>query len=291
MSKSVIFYNHFGNGDIFESREFVKEYMEKIPADNYYYAHGKNPKILADMPLLGFTEVTDVMDPRHAAIMTDDILYINTWIGRDGKYVLPGIGCVVESLYHMHNEILTSLKFEPLRKEMIDYVPDIDYSYYDVKTIDEFHDKYGNRKVLVSNGPVQSSQAKNFDFTPAIEMMAKTFPDILFILTSPTDIKGDNILFTGDIINVEDGFDLNEISYLSLHCDTHVGRNSGPHVFAQVRRNWDDHNKLTLSFTYTRAASHFIYKLPTKMEKRWSGATETFEVYHAMCQAIRRGDV
>lgn len=285
----VIFYNHFGNGDIFESREFVKEYMAKIPADNYYYAHGKSQRILADIPELQFTEVTDIMNAMHAAIITDDILYINTWIGRDGKYVLPGIGCVVESLYYMHNEILESMGFERLEKEMIDYVPSIDYSYYETDKIDEFCQKYDNRKVLISNGSVHSNQAKNFSFTQPIKMLSQTFPDILFLVTSPNRIERDNVIFTSDLIQTKDGFDLNEISYLSLFCDTHIGRNSGPHVFAQVRENWNDHNKVTLSFTYTKSASHFIYKLPTAMEKRWSDATEEFEVYHAMAQTIRRG--
>ncbi len=288
MSKNVIFYNHFGNGDIFESREFVKEYMEKIPADNYYYAHGKPKKILADMPELQFTEVTDVMDAMHAATITDDVMYINTWIGRDGKFVLPGIGCVVESLYYMHNEILGALGLELLKKEIIEYIPSIDYSYYQTDTIDAFCQKYDNRKVLISNGPVHSNQANNFDFTEPIKMLAKSFPNIMFLVTSLTDIVMDNVFFTSDIIRAKNGFDLNEISYLSLFCDTHIGRNSGPHVFAQVRENWNDHNKVTLSFTYTKMASHFVYKLPTAMEKRWSDATEEFEVYHAMAQTVRR---
>lgn len=287
MDKKVIFYNHFGNGDIFESREFVKEYMEKIPADNYYYAHGKNPRILADMPELQFTEVTDVMDARHAAIITDYILYINTWIGRDGRYVLPGIGCVVENLYHMHNAIITGLGFEPLQKDMFDYVPSIDYSYYDTDTIDVFCKEHPERKVLISNGPVQSNQAHNFDFTPAIEMIAMTFPEIAFIVTSPTGLEMDNIFLTNTIIKVDD-FDLNEISYLSLFCDTHVGRNSGPHVFTQVQENWLDENKATLSFTYQEVASHFVYDLPVKMQKYWSPCTDALEVHDVMSRVIQR---
>lgn len=288
MSKDVVFYNHFGNGDIFESREFVKEYMEKLPAENYYYAHGKNPKILADIPKLQFIDVTDVMSATNAVLITDDAIYINTWIGRDGKYVLPGIGCVVENLYYMHNEILAILGLGPLTKEVIDCVPDIDYSYYKTDTIDEFCQKHDNRKVLISNGPVCSNQAKNFDFTESIKMVAQEFPDIIFLVTSLTDTVMDNIFFTSDVIRANNGFDLNEISYLSLFCDTHIGRNSGPHVFAQVKKNWLDPNKATLSFTYKPIASHFVYNTPVAMKKYWSGATEEQEVYSNMVQAIRR---
>ena len=81
---------------------------------------------------------------------------------------------------------------------------------------------------------------------------------------------------------------MNEISYLSLFCDTHVGRNSGPHVFAQVRENWLDENKATLSFTYQKVASHFVYNLPVKMQKYWSPCTDALEVHDRMSRVIQR---
>lgn len=284
---SLTFYNHFGNGDIFESREFVKEYMKKIQVDEYYYAHGKNPRILADMPELEFTDVTDVMKPMLACTwVKPDTLYVNTWIGRDGRYVLPGIGCVVEYLYRMHGDIFRMLGLSSLEKSAIDYIPSLDYSYYNVESVDKFCEEHKERKVLISNGPVQSSQARNFDFTPAIKMVSESFPNIAFILTSDADVQEDNIFFTSDIIETDDGFDLNEISYLSLFCDTHIGRNSGPHVFAQVRENWLDPQKVTLSFTYREEASHFVWRLPTEMRKRWSGRTDTEGVHGAMHNAI-----
>lgn len=288
MNKAVVFYNHFGNGDIFESREFVKEYMEKIPAKDYYYAHGKPPRILADIPELQFTDVTEIMNAMNAVTIADDIIYINTWIGRDGKFVLPGIGCTVEMLYEMHNEILRVLGLDPLRKPHFFYVPSIDYSYYNREPVDQFVKEYSQRKVLICNGNAQSSQAINFDITPAIDILAKTLPNIVFILTSEADISRDNVAFTSDIIDSKDGFDLNEISYLSLFCDTHIGRNSGPHVFAQVRENWTDPNKVTLSFTKEKCASHFVWKLKTNMRKRWSDTTSVSGAYQAMFDVIGR---
>lgn len=288
MNEALVFYNHFGNGDIFESREFVKEYMEKIPAKDYYYAHGKSPRILADIPELQFTEVTEIMSAMNAVTVADGTIYINTWIGRDGKFVLPGIGCVVENLYHMHNEILAVLGLKLLRKTMFDYVPSIDYSYYNTESVDAFVKEFPQQKVLISNGNVHSNQAINFDFTPAVDMLAKGSPEIVFILTQDADISRDNVTFTSDIIDAEDGFDLNEISYLSLFCDTHVGRSSGPHVFAQVRENWMDTNKVSLSFTKMECASHFIYNLPTQMKKRWSESIDVSGVYQAIFDAVRR---
>ncbi len=288
MNDAVVFYNHFGNGDIFESREFVKEYMEKIPAKDYYYAHGKPPRILADIPELQFTDVTEIMDGMNAITLVNGTIYINTWIGRDGRYVLPGIGCTVEKLYEMHNDILTALGIRRLEKEMFDYIPNIDYSYYNISYVQEFLDDHPKQKVLISNGNVYSNQAVNFDFTPAVDMLAKVMPEVTFILTQDADISRDNVIFTSDIIETDDGFDLNEISYLSIFCDTHVGRSSGPHVFAQVRENWLDSNKVSLSFTNMECASHFVWRLQTNMKKRWSGSTDVAGVYQAMFDAVRR---
>lgn len=289
MYNKLIFFNAYGNGDIFESRRFVKEIMQIIPAKHYFYAHGKSPRILADIPEIQFTPFVNDFDSSKAIIkLNDNSLVWNTWIGRDSKYVLPGIGCTVEKLYEMYNDILRLINLPGLSKPIFDYIPDIDYSYYNIKPIDEFLQKHIAQKVLISNGKVYSDQAVNFDFTPVINKLAEKLPDVIFILTEATDISKDNVFYTSNIINNKDKFDLNEISYLSLFCDTHIGRNSGPHVFAQVRDNWLDPNKVTLSFTRENIASHFVWKLPTAMQKRWSGSTNIAGIYETMYRAVRR---
>lgn len=287
MLDKLIFYNHFGAGDIFESREFVKEYMKKIPAKEYFYAHGKNSKILSDIPLLKFMEVTPLMDAMKPFIRKENSLYINTWIGRDGKYVLPGIGCTVEYLFLMHNEILKWIGKEPLEKVPEEYIPDIDYSFYEgTRSVSKFCNENTERKILISNGPVQSNQAFNFNFDPSIDMLADRYPDILFILTSGSTVQKDNVLFTSDIISGAEGFDLNEISLLSTYCDTQIGRNSGPHVFSQVRRNWFDSNKVSLSFTYQKTGSHFVLTDELPMKKFWSPLVDTDEVFYVMGEVV-----
>jgi hypothetical protein len=287
MIEALVFYNHFGAGDIFESREFVKDWMETIPAKEYVYCHGKNPKILADIPNLTYHEVVDIMDARQpfVYVTNSDYLMINTWIGRDSKYVLPGIGCVVEMLYQMHNDIRKYIGIPLLKRNVIDYIPDIDYSKYNIDDIDDFMwDTIGKRKVLVSNGPVQSSQAENFDFNPALDTVSDLYPDTLFILTQRMGLaEKKNLLYTDQLIKDPDGFDLNEISYLSTFCDVLIGRNSGPHVFSQVKRNWLDPNKKILSFTYTEIASTFVLDQPTKMKKYWSNRAD----YQGIVDKIR----
>lgn len=79
----LTFYSNYGNGDIFESREFVREMMQSISAKEYYYAHSKNGRMFADIPNLKYTEITTFMDDRKSFFKLDNSLFINTWIGRD----------------------------------------------------------------------------------------------------------------------------------------------------------------------------------------------------------------
>ncbi len=276
MLDKLIFYCHYGAGDIFESREFVKDWMELFEAKEYYYAHGKKPNILLDIPELGYMEVTPEMDMRKPYVYNNNTMMINTWIGRDSRYVLPGIGCVVEMHYQMHMDMRHYMLLPLLRKPILDYIPDIDYSKYWLAGIEDFMwDTIGKRKVYVSNGPVQSNQADNFDFNPALDIISNLYPDTIFILTQKMGLQNkENVFYTEDIIQSPYLFDLNECSYLSTFCDTIIGRNSGPHVFAQVKRNWMDETKKILSFTYTEIASTFVLNQPVKMRKYWSGKVD-----------------
>lgn len=279
MYNQVIFYNHFGAGDVFESREFVKAWMNLVPAESYHYSHGKNPRILLDIPQLQYKEITEHMQPMRG--VWDDgngNLYVNTWIGRDGKYVLPGIGCTVEKLYDMHNDMLKVYDFGRLPGTPIDYIPDIDYSFYEQEKIYDFFRKTeGVRKVYVDNGLVQSNQAENFPMNPLILDIAERHKDIIFICTQAFKNHSSNIEFVWEFAPGV-GFDLNEASLLSTHCDVLIGRNSGPHVFSQVKRNVMDRDKKLLSFTYHILGSCFVINTNVLITKYWSDATQGKEV-------------
>ncbi len=262
--------------------------MRLIPAKKYVYAHGKSSRILADLNIHQMN-VNDYMSPMKAYNTVNNDLYLNTWIGRESKYVLPGIGCVVEELIKMHNDIYQSLFGErPFDKNYIEYIPNIDYSYYYLDKVDDFLEQHNERKILISNGPVQSNQAENFDFNPVLQSVAGTFPNISFILTQKMGLKPlSNVYYTEDIIQANN-FDLNEVSYLSLFCDTIIGRNSGPHVFSQVRDNWLNPNKRILSFTYTAVGSTFVLGDPGYMEKFWYGGSDLLGVYRSICSVVER---
>jgi hypothetical protein len=285
MFDRVIFYNHFGAGDIFESREFVRAWMKLVPASEYFYAHGKNQKILRDIPELQYTQVTEDMQGMVDVAEKDGTLLVNTWIGRNSKYVLPGIGCTVEKLFDMHNDMLRDHGFDPLPGTPLDYIPDIDYSYYNLENVNFFMSNHTERKVFISNGPVQSNQAFNFNFAPAIVRLAEAHPDISFLITSgiPEEMyaKHDNLFYTEEIIRSAVPFDLPEISYLSLFCTTLIGRNSGPHVYTWVKRNCMDEGKTNLTFSYHIACNHFV-RSPILMKKYWTAVTDEDEVYRAI---------
>ncbi|MFA5153354.1 MAG: hypothetical protein WC554_12395 [Clostridia bacterium] len=282
MYNKVIFYCHYGNGDIFESREFVKEWMVKIPALEYYYAHGKHSRILLDIPELKHCNVTPIMDMRKDVFEIDNVLYVNTWIGRDSRYVLPGVGCVIPKFYEMNNDMLDKLfgyNGNKLQKQMIDYIPTIKYSCYDIDHIHDFLHSFPEKKILICNGNVQSNQAENFNMTPVINRLAKYYKDIAFIV---------NIYSTDKIIRTDSGFDLNEISFLSKFCDVIIGRSSGPFLFTQTKENWMNPDKKFLSFTYKFTGANIVYTLPVKARAYWSDFVTEDAVYYKCIEVIEQ---
>ena len=273
--EKVVYFNHFGAGDVFESREFVKEWMEILGDRDYYYAHGKNPKILRDIPELKFTDVTEQMNAMKAVDFDYDnkTMFVNTWIGRDGRYVLPGIGVVVEQLWKMHNDMLMSIGCSPLTKPIIDYVPNIKYEEYEDCVNVEYwlrSEAKHRRLFIIDNGNVQSSQAVNFAFDPIIQEVAKQQSDDFFMITHGSEVRLPNVWTTDEIIRSKDGFDLNELSFLSRFCNGSIGRNSGPHVYTQVKDNWMDDQYKFLSFTHTQVGAYFILNQPVLAKKYWS---------------------
>ena len=288
MYNQIIFYNQFGAGDIFESREFVKAWIKLVPSEHYMYAHGKHPSILKDIKELEFKEFTEHMvSMRGVWDDNNGNLYVNTWIGRDGQYVLPGIGCTVEKLYKMHNDMLSVYGFGSLPGIPYDYIPTINYSLFNIKEVDRFMGKHAEQKILFDNGLVQSNQAFNFNFDSIIYEIADTHKDICFITSKPLPIPLDNVFSIGSIAKSDGfGFDLNEFSYASTFCDILIGRNSGPHVHTQVKQNCDNPNKKLLSFTYEQQGSSFVVNTNVQIKKYWSNAVDDTGVINKIKEVI-----
>ena len=47
-----------------------------------------------------------------------------------------------------------------------------------------------------------------------------------------------------------------------------------------------DKNKISLSFTYAKRASHFVLSDSLPMKKEWSDAEDTREVFKKICEVI-----
>ena len=278
MYNKLVFYNYGGYGDIFESREFVRDIMSFVPANEYYYSHNKNPKILFDIPQLKYMRMTSEMGSWISHIENSDNLYLNCWIGKNSKYVLSQVGCVIDKNYEMFNDVLRETGHRALSKPFIDYIPTVDFSKMDTSKVDTFIEEHAGRsKVLISNGKVKSKQAENFDFSPSIFILANNHKDTDFIVTAPMDSYLDNIYIATGITQTVDGFDLNEISYLAKFVDVIIGRKSGPFTVAHSKDVWYS-NKKSLSFTYAEHSSHFVQGDSLPLRKYWSPATTTVDI-------------
>lgn len=287
MFDNLHFYNHYGNGDIFISKEFVREIKFHAHAANYYYAHAKNKRILGDLPLLEWEPITDNHQMRKYSYVLDNDFYCNTWMGVTSKYV-PTNSCTIYNAYRMYNDILWQAGLPRLLKAPLEYLPSIDYSCYQVKNVDKFVQGV-DEFILFDNCYVQSNQAKNFDFTPIIDDLSQTYSDKIFVTTMKVDLGRSNILHTADITKTDDGFDLNEISYLSKFTKLIIGRSSGPEVFCMTKDNCFDPNKTFLSFTYKREAAHIVdWNLQIPATRVWSDAVEIDDVYRDICTIMER---
>ncbi len=293
MFRRFHFFNRYGNGDILNSKEYVRELAQRLPAEEVWYLHPKNPRILEDMDdLIKQGKVTKECNNAMAFIRDGDDIYFNTWIGRDGSYVLPGITCTDIMNRKMFNDILQSMGLDiRLEKPFIEYVPRIDFTRLSptyINRIDTFLEENTGLKTLICNGDVQSNQATNFDFGPIIERLCARHPDEIFIATGEFKATRayNNLFFTSQIIRADDRFDLNEIAYLSRGVPLTIGRASGPSVFAQHRENILDASKRFLVFSNHPNCVTFLKGAKGKARFFWSGETSQDGVYEEIREMV-----
>lgn len=283
----LIFFNPFGAGDLFESREFVKETMKIIRAKEYFYTHNQPERSLKDIRKLGYFPFPPNIDITKGYILQDNNLYFNTWIGQNGPKGIT-YNCSVESIYRMFNNTLQELGFPTLSKPVLEYLPEIDYSVFQISGIDKFVFEHPRDKILICNGDALSGQAFNFNFTPSVLKLANKYTDKTFILTKKIPLALPNVFFTEDITKTSDGFDINEISYLSTFCKVLVGRYSGPHTCVQTKANWMDPTKRLVTFTYREPGSTFTSSPDVKMVRFWSRTIDKELVVQKISEAIER---
>jgi hypothetical protein len=282
--RNVTFFNHYGNGDLWISREFVKRIVELIPADNYYYAHSKDHHLLFDLPYIEKADITSICDMREPYIICGDSLYINTWLGYAyGKYVFPNVTLSINNMKRMFTDTLSYLGIDYKFDEAnANYVPNPNYMYISdnyITNINKFTlDNIQSKFVLVSNGNVQSNQAFNFDFKPILQNLANRHENTVFIVTEDYQNKPENIVYVGDIIKKTEGSDLPEISYFSQFMDLIIGRSSGPYVYSQTTINYNNPFISIIGFTYERACAHMLNQSESKAKLYWSDTLDQIEI-------------
>jgi len=282
--------NHFGIGDLWESREFVREWMRLLNVPECEYAC-RYPAVFEDLPEIKPITITEEHPLRTGWYRKNGIFFVNSWLGArnaetrpSGDYVLwPGVGCCVEHIQRMHRDYAREAGFKnAFTRPAFEYIPDIHYGLINQEqknAVNRFMDSLSNsgtKLTLICNGPTGSQHAANFEM---LEMLNGIAPDPkrLFIFTERRETERPDVVFTDDITGRKLGeTDVLAISYLSTFCDVIVGRCSGAQMPCETRSNWLDPHKTLVSFTQHRNGACFVRepeKLGLKMRLVHSDAT------------------
>lgn len=263
----IVFFNNYHNGDIHNSRELIKKIMN-VCGNNveYEYAHSRGPNHLKDISV---KYISNTIVFTNFLNLVDGCLYINTHFGaiHNGNQFCS-IGCNSEAAMNMLNSFYSEFNIDKKEIDEWNLVPEIDYDYYKINSINNFFKNYTSKAILICNGPVHSGQCPNFSFDDTIINFSKMYEDIFFITTKKLNTEEKNIICTDQIISDVNGSDLNEISYLSKYCSIVIGRASGPFMFAQTKETLDDKDKTFISFNSKIEDAFFSQK--GKSKKIWS---------------------
>jgi len=271
--KRINFYNFFHNGDMFVSKEFIRQIVTELSDFEFGYYHLNHPKTTKD---LGIEYLGRPSLQENAKFVEDgDTLNINSWIGayhpvhtRELPHFWNGginYVCLYNTWEYIFSKINSYFGTDLKVKESVnDYVPTINYELFNVSDYDNFlEERSETKKILFSNGKAMSGQSFFEDMSSIITYFAAKYSQHDFICTTKFNTELENIFFTDDIYKQEEELininvpwndrvskvcDLNEISYLSRKCDLIVGKNSGPFIYCMTKENFNTENKCIISF-------------------------------------------
>lgn len=261
MFENVYFFNNYHNGDVFYSKEFVKDIKSKI-GKNHYYIHNNDFSILKDMDIEQIKKPTPKNDISVLQIEND--IYINTWIGQQQSKYLSS-GCNLNANYNIFCDIYEQLNIEINQIEY--YIPSVDFQKVQTLNINNFINQ--NKKyILICNNNVHSGQSENFNFDPIIDYLSTVYPDLMFIISNNTNLNKNNIFNFSNIGGITNN--LLEISYISTKCDVIIGRASGPYCFTHIKENIKNPNKNFIGFSYGEAESKWVSDNNCQAKQYWS---------------------
>jgi hypothetical protein len=263
----IVFFNHYHRGDLLTHKEYVRQIKNELPDVEFEYLHFNHPKLTRDLDIPKTGEPA-TLDNKTPFYQDGDILYVNTWIGCFWDIFCKYGGINMNSLWHQWEKIFETINLAfsvdlKLKEEKEFYLPSIDFSKFNVSSIDKYlEESLGRKKILLCNGSPKSGQSFVYNMKDYIEKVAKNYSDVDFICTEKFETDINNVLFTDDIIKdteIEEKrapwedrelnfCDLQEISYLSENCDAIVGKNSGPFVFCETKTNYMNPKKKFLSY-------------------------------------------
>lgn len=277
MSKRVVFFNYYHNGDIHVSRRLVYHIMNKVrqidPTVQFAYGHRNSPDLLADIDGLAFDPLAlSIVRNDHTGLMVlGDTIYFNTWYAQQNFKYMNRYGITIDSLYSAFDDSCKSLWGFSLDQITTDpqlFFPAINYDKFFIQEAKNWISNNQQKKIFVSNGAALSGQAHNFSLTNIVNSVAKNHSDKIFILSN-RDMRTDapNIVYSSDIIK-KNGSDLNENSFLSLYCDTIIGKASGTFSFAMTQDNLFHRNTKFLAFCNLPTSSANKFWLSDKLRDK-----------------------
>lgn len=251
--EKIIFFNNFNNGDIHYSREFIKFFSKEIGVPSFVN-HKKCRDLLKDTQI-PFIQANLNHLNQNGFYFQNGVLFMNTWIGQEGgKWIQQHpSGCTLKNNYKMFLEKAKVLEIEMPDEE--NFIPSINYDFFNIESLTPKNKK----NVFISNGPCFSGQSNNFDMSNFIINLAKSYPKILFYVTQKIDTNLENIIDANETIKKEKNLsNLNELSYISTHCDIVVGRASGPYCFSHTKQNLQDNKKTYIVTSNNEREGHWV---------------------------------
>lgn len=254
--RRLIFYNLFHNGDIHFTRPFIRDIMTKTKDsfDEYHYLHYNSPRLLMDIPFLKFGRPDTNCRKKNIILRVNDDIYVNVHIGCYDFLWDDDVDNEEHSVIDTYHKLFTYIYQKIGIKIGVqdEYVPVVNYKIYKTQNIDEFVEKNKLPKIMIHNGPVQSNQFTDIDFTRLVDEISEEFGYLQFITTHkiPSLANKVNVIYSGDVFKIQEDGDLNEVSYLSKFCNVIFGRPSGPYTFCLVEENIKDKEKVFIGLSY-----------------------------------------
>ncbi len=243
--KNVIFFSNGDESTVHISKGFVKDYMNIIKTDNYYFAHNYNYNLIdniKNIPTKYKTYDLINFDQIPTYIIDNDTLLINM------------NGCQENPKYSNYNN--DYIRYKTIHSNIIKSILNIDFDAWSLPTIDnqlcdinnieaEFaaYRNFGDMYILVCNN---DNYSNNSDFIFDDEI-TKYILDYVFTYYKTHVILTKKIKYQHQNLHYIDSSNKNNISYISAKVDIILGNLSNEHMFSFVQENITRNSMISLS--------------------------------------------